>query len=162
MARSLPRSPGLCQGKGGAVASPHHHHLFFSQLPKGTEDLKRPSLSRLFHPPITEAIPLGHGESNRRCTLQVGTRDVDAAKNRSLARLLRVFPPAAIPGFNPAARSTTLLCLTWHKEGYRKSSVNLCLFVVVVLLACLHACNTFWKPICPSAAYHFHSTLPHL
>ena len=80
------------------MASPHHHHLFFSQLPKGTEDLKRPSLSRLFHPPITEAIPLGHGESNRRCTLQVETRDVDAGT----PLYLRVFPAAAIPGFNPA------------------------------------------------------------
>ena len=42
--------------------------------------------------------PLGHGESNRRCTLQVETRDVDAGT----PLYLRVFPAAAIPGFNPA------------------------------------------------------------
>lgn len=79
MARSLARSVPR-QGEAQWPAHIIIHHLFFFQLPKGTEYLKRPSLSRLFHPPITEAIPLGHGESNRRCTLQVETRDVAALK----------------------------------------------------------------------------------
>ena len=141
MARSLPRSPGLCQGKGGAVASPHHHHLFFSQLPKGTEDLKRPSLSRLFHPPITEAIPLGHGESNRRCTLQVETRDVAALK-------------ALTCGFFPLPTSPVSILLPapllfYVSHGTRRGTGKVVsIFVCCCRLACMHA-TLFGSPYAP-------------
>ena len=142
MARSLPRSPGLCQGKGGAVASPHHHHLFFSQLPKGTEDLKRPSLSRLFHPPITEAIPLGHGESNRRCTLQVETRDVAAAESASLldcCGFLRL-PPSPVSILLPAPPVVFYVSHGTRRGRGKVVSIFVLLLLSSCLLACLLAC----------------------
>jgi hypothetical protein len=143
-ARSVPRQGGR---SGQPTSSSSSSAL---QLPKGTPYLKRPSL------PSANRILLllGHGESNRRCTLQVETRDVAAAKNRSLARLLRVFPPAAIPGFNPAAHSTGIYVSHGRGRG-RKTYVNLCL-----LWSCLHT-PTFLKPYLLRYA-RTASTLPHL
>jgi len=143
-ARSVPRQGGR---SGQPTSSSSSSAL---QLPKGTPHLKRPSL-----PSANRHLPLlGHGESNRRCTLQVGTRDVAAAKNRSLARLLRVFPPAAIPGFNPAAHSTGVYVSHGRGRG-RKTCVNLCL-----LWSSLHT-PTSLKPYLLRYA-RTHSTLPHL
>lgn len=156
LARSVPR-----QSKGGAVASPHHHHHHnhhIFQLPKGTEYLKRPSLSRLFHPPITSAIPLGHGHSHRRCTPQVGTRDVAALK--ALACGFSRLSPSPAPILLPAP--PVFYVSHGTRRGRRKSSVNLCLLLLLSSSSCSHACNTFQKPMCPSAAYHSHTTLPHL
>ena len=63
--------------------------------------------------------PLGHGESNRRCTLQVETRDVDAGKRLTLL-LLHLFAAAVIPGFNPAARSTGIYVSHGTTRGQEK------------------------------------------
>jgi len=165
MARSLARSVPR-QGEAQWPAHIIIHHLFFFQLPKGTEYLKRPSLSRLFHPPITISIPLGHGESNRRCTLQVETRDVAALKALTCG-FLRL---PAIPGFNPAARSTTLLRYVSHgtRRGRGKVvSIFVCCCRLACLLACLLACmQHFLEAHCYAPLQHchchFHSTLPHL
>lgn len=163
-APSLPRSPGLCQGKArqgkGAQwpASPHHHHHHIFQLPKGTQYLKRPSLSRLFHPPITSATPLAHGHPHRRCTPQVGTRDVAALK--ALACGFLRLPPSPAPILLPAP--PVFYVSHGTRRGGRKSSVNLCLLLLSSSSSCSRACNTFRKPMCPSAAYHSRSTLPHL
>ena len=103
------RPPGLCQGKGAQwpgdiiiIVSPSS--LF--HLPKsrpGHAVLETSVSSPPPHPPITHAIPLGHGDCNRRRTLQLGTRDVAAKICPSTALPCST---AAIPGFNPAARST--------------------------------------------------------
>lgn len=91
---------------GQATSSSSSLRLFHMHLPKsrpGHAVLETSVSSPPPHPPITHAIPLGHGDCNRRRTLQVGTRDVAAKICPSTALPCST---AAIPGFNPAARST--------------------------------------------------------
>ena len=149
LARSVPR-------QGGAAASPYHHRLSAAEgharARQSTPDLKRPSLSRLLHPPIIACVALGHGESNRRRTLQAEARDVAAAKSSPLldcCGFLRL-PPSPVSILLPAPP------VFYVSHGTRRGTVS----IVVVCcrrLACMQQLQDM-----VSAACNSHSTVPHL
>ena len=151
LVRSLARQVCAKARQGGRSGQPTSSSRASSskalQLPKGTPYMKRPSTPSANR----HLLRPGHGESNRRRTLQVGTRDV-AAKICPSTALPCSTAAAAIPGFNPATRSTGSMA----DGGVGK--------LVSIFVCCGHACiysSTFSK-LYPLQCARTHSTLPHL